>query len=115
VPDLDAPFFSSPGNEIYKSDRIGWLRKLFDLSCREYDRIGLDNNDPVAMMMSEVEKGLDGVKEAEVRNRLGRIERQITDWSKGKKLYGPIHDDLLVLKYLHQRYTNYLRWLKTRE
>jgi MoxR-like ATPase len=115
VPDLDAPFFSSPGNEIYKSDRIGWLRKLFDLSCREYDRIGLDNNDPVALMMSEVEKGLDGVKESEVRNRLGRIERQITEWSKGKKLYGPMHDDLLVLKYLHQRYTNYLRWLKTRE
>lgn len=66
-------------------------------------------------MMSEVEKGLDGVKESEVRNRLGRIERQITEWSKGKKLYGPMHDDLLVLKYLHQRYTNYLRWLKTRE
>jgi MoxR-like ATPase len=115
VPDLDAPFFGASGNEMYRSDRIGWLRKLFDLSCREYDRLGLDNDDPVAALMAEVEKGLEGVKEPEIRNRLGRIERLISEWAKGRKLYGPIQDDLLVLKYLHQRYTNYLRWLKTRE
>jgi hypothetical protein len=27
-------------------------------------------------------------------------------------LYGHLFDDLLKLKYLHQRYTNYLKWLK---
>ena len=37
----------------------------------------------------------------------------ITEWAKGRKLYGHLYDDLLKLKYLHQRYTNYLRWLKT--
>jgi hypothetical protein len=26
---------------------------------------------------------------------------------------GHLYDDLLKMKYLHQRYTNYLRWLKT--
>ena len=31
----------------------------------------------------------------------------------GKKMYGHLYDDVLKLKYLHQRYTNYLRWLKT--
>ena len=40
--------------------------------------------------------------------------RLITEWAKGRKLYGHLYDDLLKLKYLHQRYTNYLRWLKTR-
>jgi MoxR-like ATPase len=25
-----------------------------------------------------------------------------------------LYDDLLKLKYLHQRYTNYLRWLESR-
>ena len=29
-----------------------------------------------------------------------------------QKLYGHLYDDLLKLKYLHQRYTNYLRWLR---
>ena len=49
----------------------------------------------------------------EVRARLVKIERLIGDWAKGRKLYGHLYDDLLKLKYLHQRYTNYLRWLKT--
>ena len=42
-----------------------------------------------------------------------KIERLLATWSKGRKLYGPLYDDLLKLKYLHQRYTNYLNWLKT--
>ena len=58
--------------------------------------------------------GLEGVAERDARGRLARIERLITDWTKGRKLYGHLYDDLLKLKYLHQRYTNYLRWLKTR-
>ena len=113
VPDLDAPFFSVPGNEQLRSDRIGWLRRLFDLSCGDYDRLNLDRDDPVAELVSQLRAGLDGLLEAETRARLVRIERVIAEWAKGRKLYGHLADDLLVLKYLHQRYTNYLRWLRT--
>ena len=66
-----------------------------------------------ADLATEFRRGLDGLSENETRNRLVRIERLITEWSKGRKLYGHLYDDLLKLKYLHQRYTNYLRWLKT--
>ncbi|MFO1493816.1 MAG: hypothetical protein U1F26_04055 [Lysobacterales bacterium] len=113
-PDLDAPFFQAGANTAYRSDRIGWLRQLFDTSCQEYDRLDLDRADPVAELASEIRAGLDGVEEAEVRKRLTRIERQITEIGKGGKLYGPMHDDLLMLKSLHQRYHNYLRWLVQR-
>ncbi len=65
-------------------------------------------------MSDEIKRGLDGVPEREVRARLVKIERLINEWSKGRKLYGHLYEDLLKLKYLHQRYTNYLRWLKTR-
>jgi MoxR-like ATPase len=63
-------------------------------------------------LQAEFEKGLDGVTEKEVRARLVKIERLLAEWSKGRKLYGHLFDDLLKLKYLHQRYTNYLKWLK---
>ena len=43
-----------------------------------------------------------------------KIERALAEQTKARKLYGPIYDDILKLKYLHQRYTNYLRWLKTK-
>ena len=113
APDTDAPFFDAPGNGVFRTDRVGWLRKVFDLSCGDYDRLNLDRDDPVADLAVEFGRGLDGLSESQTRSRLVKIERLITEWSKGRKLYGHIYDDLLKLKYLHQRYTNYLRWLKT--
>jgi hypothetical protein len=113
VPDSDAPFFDAPGNGHYRTDRVGWLRRLFDLSCADYDRLNLDRDDPLSALGVEFKRGLDGLSESEVRSRLVKIERLIGDWAKGRKLYGHLYDDLLKLKYLHQRYTNYLKWLKT--
>jgi hypothetical protein len=31
--------------------------------------------------------------------------------AKGTKLYAHVQNDVLKLKYYHQRYSNYLRWL----
>lgn len=112
VQNADSPFFEATGHAVYRVDKISWIRKLFDLSCGEYDRLNLDKDDPVAELETEFAKGLEGLTESEVRARLVKIERIITSWSKGRKLYGHIYDDLVKLKYLHQRYTNYLRWLK---
>jgi MoxR-like ATPase len=112
VADVDAPFFDAPGNGWFRTDRIGWLRRLFDMSSADYDRIGLDRDDPVGSLADEMRAGLEGLDEPTVRARLARIERVITDHGKGAKLYGHLYDDLIQLKYLHQRYTNYLRWLR---
>ncbi|HET9529669.1 MAG TPA: ATPase, partial [Blastocatellia bacterium] len=109
--DADSPFFEAESNSVFRSDKIGWIRRLFDLSCAEYDRLDLDRDDPVAKLEAEFERGLEGVTESEVRSRLVRIERVLAEWSKGRKLYGHMYDDILKLKYLHQRYTNYLKWL----
>lgn len=110
-PDPDAPFFALPENAAYRTDSIAWLRELFDLSCAEYDRLDLDRDDPVRALSDEFALGLDGLGERDVRARLTRIERLVAERVHGRKLYGPLHDELLNLKYLHQRYTNYLAWL----
>jgi hypothetical protein len=93
---------------------VSWLRTLFDLSCEEYLRLDLDRDDPVAVLGAELAAGLDGLSEADTRARLVRIERILGDWGQGRKFYGHMYDDVLHLKYLHQRYTNYLRWLRWR-
>lgn len=113
-PDLDAPFFALPENASLRTDRVGWLRHVFDLSNAEYDRVDMDRNDPVGELSAEFAKGLDGLRERDVRARLSRIEHLIEKRASGRKLYGPLYDDLLKLKYLHQRYTNYLHWLRAR-
>ncbi len=111
VPNLDAPFFDNAQNQNLKSDRVGWLQRLWDLSCAEFDQNNRDQNDPVAELLAELAAGLDGVTEQQARQRLNRIEKLVADYARGRKLYGPLWDDLLSLKYLHQRYRNYLDWL----
>jgi MoxR-like ATPase len=112
-PDLDAPFFALPQNAGFRSDGISWLRTIFDLSNDEFNRLDLDNDDPVQALEIEFGKGLEGVSESETRTRINKIERLVGEWTKGRKLYGHLYDDLLKLKYLHQRYTNYLHWLRS--
>lgn len=111
--DVEAPFFAQPENAAYRSDRISWLRRLFDLSNDEFNRLDLDRDDPVGQLSAEFGAGLEGVSESEARARLTRIERLVAERIKGRKLYGHLYDDLLKLKYLHQRYTNYLHWLRS--
>jgi len=113
-PDHQSPWFEQPGHPPLRTDRVSWIRTLFDLACEEYQRLDLDRDDPVAKLQAEFAAGLDGLDERETRARLVRIERQLSEWSKGRKLYGHMFDDILYLKYLHQRYTNYLHWLTWR-
>ncbi|MEO8163906.1 MAG: AAA family ATPase, partial [Betaproteobacteria bacterium] len=110
--DVDCPYFESADNSSLRMDKISWIRRLFDASCAEYERLNLDRDDPVATLAAQFELGLEGVSQAEVRKRLVAIEKVLTQWSKSRKFYGHMFDDVLKLKYLHQRYTNYLRWLE---
>jgi MoxR-like ATPase len=112
APDHDSPFFDADGNGVFRVDRVSWIRRLFEVSCAQYEKLDLDRDDPVAGFAEEMRRGLEGIEEAEVRKRLARIERVLGEWSKARKLYGPTFDDVLALKSLHQRYTNYLRWLR---
>jgi hypothetical protein len=108
----DCPFFDAPENAALRVDKIGWIRRMFDMSCAEYDRLALDSDDPLAELGRRFDGGLDGVREKEVRAELVEIERLLAEWSKTRKFYGHMFDDVLKLKYLHQRYSNYLRWLQ---
>ena len=108
----DAPFFERHGNEALRADHVSWIRSLFDASCREFDRLDLDRDDPVAHVEAKFGRGLEGLPASEVRPRLVEIERILSDWSSGRKFHGHMFDDVLKLKYFHQRYTNYLRWVE---
>ncbi|TGM05271.1 AAA family ATPase [Leptospira jelokensis] len=110
---IDSPFFEEAENQIYRSDRVSWIRKLFTLSLSEYERLGLDKNDKVSQLTEIFEKGLEGLSAKETKQRLVEIEKEIESMSKQRKLYGHMFDDLLNLKYLHQRYTNYLKWVES--
>jgi len=111
VPNLTSPYFDQTGNDIYRIDRVGWLRTAFDLACEEFVRLDLDRDDPVAAIDEVFDRGLEGVPEGEVRKQLNVIETLIARLAKTTKLYAHVQADVLKLKYYHQRYSNYSRWL----
>ncbi|MFZ5481644.1 MAG: AAA family ATPase [Myxococcota bacterium] len=111
-PNQTSPFFDQDGKNVLRVDRVAWIRELFDLSNAEFARLDLDRDDPLAELDAAFEKGLDGVPEPEVRQRMATIEAMFAKLAKGTKLYAHVHADVLKLKYYHQRYSNYLRWLQ---
>ena len=111
-PDPDAPFFATEGGRAMRLDKVSWLRQLFDAACAEYDRLDLDRDDPVGDLGKQFDAGVDGLAAKEVRRRLAAIEKHIRVIAEGRKFYGHLFDDVLALKSIHQRYTNYLRWLE---
>lgn len=112
VPRPESVFFEQPAHEHYRVDRILWLRKLFDLSCGEYERLRMDTEDPVIKVEEDFNQGIENLKLPDVEKRMVDIEKILADWSGTGKLYGHMADDILKLKYYHQRYSNYRRWLK---
>jgi len=109
-----SPYFDQGGNGVFRVDRVAWIRKAFDLACEEYARLDLDRDDPLEKLDQAFDAGLTGVPEAEVRGRIAEIETRFAQLARGTKLYAHVAADVLKLKYYHQRYSNYLRWLTWR-
>ena len=82
VQDPDSPFFESPENATLRVDRLGWLRRLLDLSCAEYERLDMDRDDPVEIFSADFNRGLDGLSAKEIRSRLVAIERSSVSGAK---------------------------------
>jgi MoxR-like ATPase len=114
VQNKDASFFDGAENAALRSDLVSWIRLLFDRQSQEFDRLDRDRTDPVRAELERFAEGLEGLEEREVTQRLANIERALAEIEKGGKLYGHLYDDVLALKYLHQRYTNYRAWLSCR-
>lgn len=112
VPDQQSTVFDDVEREPLRSDRVSWIRTMFDDACAQYDAYGLDRDDPVGEVLDQVQAGLDSLGEDVVLDRMRRIEQILAGWEGAGKLHGHVYEDALVLKYAHQRYTNYLSWLR---
>jgi len=111
-PNLESPAFQS--SQALSVDRIAWIRKLWDSAIELYEQLDWDHADPLIPIEQEFNQGLDGLAAAEVNRRLGAIENAIIKLSKDSKLLAYVYDTVLRLKYFHQRYSNYMKWLEFR-
>ncbi len=111
LPNPNHPRFEGIDREL-ASDSIAWLGDMFEQSNRLFASLGLGDGDVVGDQLTLLSQGLDGLSALDVSRRITVVESTISAMSRSGKLYGRHYDDLLALKYLHQRYSNYLRWLE---
>lgn len=114
LPNTTHPRFDIGVEQELTTDLVSWLADLFAESCRQYQALGRDTDDPIRSLLTQFDEGLDGVTTIEASRRLTEIEARIRAISASGKLYGRDFDDLTALKYLHQRYTAYESWAEGR-
>ncbi len=113
LPNLEHPRFQDGADAEFATDVASWLSELLAESGRQYAALDLDKKDPVRELLAQFQVGLDGLERVTVLGRITAIESQIRAISSVGKLVGRDFDDLTALKYLHQRYTAYLRWMES--
>lgn len=94
------------------ADSLSWLADLFATSGRIYGQLQREKDDPTGDLLREFDAGLDGLSAVEASSRITRVESRLRAIAVAGKLYGRDFDDVVALKYLHQRYTAYLRWVE---
>ncbi|MCR2783740.1 MULTISPECIES: MoxR family ATPase [unclassified Microbacterium] len=110
LPNPTHPRFDVGAERELTTDVMSWLADLFAQSCRQYDALGRGQDDPVRDLLAQLDAGLDGLSAVDASRRVTEIESRVRAIAATGKLYGRDFDDLTALKYLHQRYTAYLRW-----
>ena len=65
------------------------------------------------LLLTSIKSRTDVLKGAFALPEYPHFENYVAAWTDGRKLYGTVYDDVIALKYVHQRYTNYLAWLTT--
>ncbi|MEP6842005.1 MAG: MoxR family ATPase [Pseudolysinimonas sp.] len=113
LPNRSHPRFDGDADRELALDSVAWLGDLWTESVRQYQALGFEQKDGVRDLLEQSATGLDGVTAVETARRITAVESMIATIAGTGKLYGRSYDDLLALKYLHQRYSSYRRWLES--
>jgi MoxR-like ATPase len=95
-------FFQKAENKVFLTDRVSWIRQLFDRAIQQYAAY-----EPVRGPLLLLEKQADDAGRpgrVEIEGRLQRIRVTMEDMLKNNELNGPVYEDLVRLKHLYNRY-----------
>ncbi len=95
-------FFQKAENKVFLTDRVSWIRQLFDRAVQQHAAY-----EPVRRPLLLLEKHAGDVGRlgrVEIEGRLQQVRAAMEDLLKHNELNGPVHEDLVRLKHLHNRY-----------
>ncbi len=95
-------FFQKAEHKVFVTDRVSWIRQLFDRAIQQHAAYA-----PVRRPLLGLEEEADAagrLGRVEIEGRLRRIRAAMEDLLKHNELNGPVYEDLVRLKHLHNRY-----------
>ncbi len=98
-----SPFFHKQETRVLLLDRSTWILRLFDQSTTQYATYA-PLREMVFELRKEADTGAQTLTTAELKRRLGKVQRAIEELLGRADLSGPIYDDLVLLKSLHENY-----------
>jgi MoxR-like ATPase len=97
-------FFQKAEAQVLLVDRISWIRQLFDRAVAQHGAFA-QVRAPIAAMRRELEVGAAGMSAGELRAKAGEARQLLERVLSTNEASGPLHDDLVLLKRIHARFT----------
>ena len=98
-----SPHFYKPETRVLLLDRSTWIQRLFDQSTTQYATYA-PLREMVLALRTEAQHVAQTLSTADIKRRIGKVERAIEELLTRADLSGPIHDDLVLLKSVHENY-----------
>lgn len=112
TPNSSGDFFQIDAHRALLSDKIAWIRRMFDDALARYDQLDRDRNDGAHRLAEELDKGLEGVPAKQIEQRMKEVQALIQKSAKQGELAPWVYEDLIRLKSIYMRYQNQLLWLR---
>ena len=112
TPNASGDYFQQESNRRLLSDKIAWIRTMFDMALGTYEQLGRDKTNPAQELAEELDKGLEGVAAATIEKRMKEAQALIALAARQGELTPYVYEDLVRLKSIFMRYQNQLLWLR---
>jgi MoxR-like ATPase len=96
-------FFQTAEHKVYLTDRVSWIQQLFDRAVQQHAAYR-PVRQPLLTLEDQARADGTGVGRIELQARLRQIRTAMEDLLKRSELNGPVYEDLVRLKHLHNRY-----------
>jgi MoxR-like ATPase len=96
-------FFQKDEHRTLLLDKTSWIQRLFDQALAQHVTYR-PLREAVRDARAEAEGGSVGMTAAELRRRMGRVQRLLEDVLRQADLTGLVYDDVILLKSVHEGY-----------
>ncbi len=112
TPNTAGDFFQVEANRPLLSDKVVWIRRMFDAALATWDRLDRDRKNPAQTLAEELDAGLEGLPAKTIEERMKKAQALIADLAKKGELSPWVYEDVVRLKAIYMRYQNQLHWLR---